>query len=78
MTDPPRLGIQLETKPYIAVLQAVAFLLCLYLFFASIELMSAAFKMSGRGLAEQLLNTASDPLAGLLIGLLATSMIQSS
>ena len=78
MTDPPRLGIQLETKPYIAVLQAVAFLLCLYLFFASIELMSAAFKMSGRGLAEQLLNTASDPLAGLLIGFLATSMIQSS
>ena len=78
MTDHPRLGIQRETKPYIAVLQAVAFLLFLYLFFASIELMSAAFKMSGRGLAEQLLNTASDPLAGLLIGFLATSMIQSS
>jgi solute carrier family 34 (sodium-dependent phosphate cotransporter) len=78
VTDHPRLGIQRETKPYVAVLQAVAFLLFLYLFFASIELMSAAFKMSGRGLAEQLLNTASDPLAGLLIGFLATSMIQSS
>jgi sodium-dependent phosphate cotransporter len=50
----------------------------LYLFFSSIELMSAAFKMSGAGLAEQLLNTASDPVAGLLIGFLATSLIQSS
>jgi solute carrier family 34 (sodium-dependent phosphate cotransporter) len=60
------------------ILRAAAFLLLLYLFFSSIELMSTAFKMSGRGFAEQLLNTASDPLAGLLIGFLATSLIQSS
>ena len=60
------------------VLRVVSFLAMLYLFFSSIELMSAAFKMSGAGLAEQLLNTASDPVAGLLIGFLATSLIQSS
>jgi sodium-dependent phosphate cotransporter len=56
----------------------VYFLALLYLFFFSIELMSAAFKMGGRGFAEQLLNTASDPVAGLIIGFLATSLIQSS
>ena len=34
--------------------------------------------MSGAGLADQLLNMASDPVAGLLIGFLATSLVQSS
>jgi sodium-dependent phosphate cotransporter len=54
------------------------FLFLLYLFFFSIELMSAAFKMGGGGLAEQLLNKVSNPIAGLFIGFLATSLIQSS
>jgi len=57
---------------------ALYFLFLLYLFFASIELMSGAFRMAGRGFAEQLINTASDPVAGLIIGFLATSLIQSS
>jgi len=58
--------------------RALYFLLLLYLFFFSIELMSTAFRMAGRGFAEQLINTASDPLAGLFLGFLATSLIQSS
>lgn len=58
--------------------KAILFLLLLYVFFFSIDLMSAAFKMAGRGFAEQLVATASDPLAGLIIGFLATSLIQSS
>ena len=58
--------------------RTVYFLALLYLFFFSIELMSTAFRMGGRGFAEQLLNTASDPVAGLFIGFLATSLIQSS
>jgi sodium-dependent phosphate cotransporter len=58
--------------------KAIFFLLLLYLFFFSIDLMSAAFKMAGRGFAEQLVSTASDPLAGLILGFLATSLIQSS
>lgn len=61
-----------------ALARALYFLLLLYLFFFSIELMSQAFKMAGRGFAEQLINTASDPLAGLILGFLATSLIQSS
>ncbi len=61
-----------------ALARALYFLVLLYLFFFSIELMSGAFKMAGRGFAEQLLNTAADPVAGLIIGFLATSLIQSS
>jgi len=60
------------------VVRGLYFLALLYLFFFSIELMSEAFKMAGRGFAEQLVATASDPLAGLIIGVLATSVIQSS
>lgn len=66
------------SSPSPGILKAVYFLLLLYLFFFSIDLMSAAFKMAGRGFAEQLVSTASDPLAGLIIGFLATSLIQSS
>ncbi|MDH3424740.1 MAG: Na/Pi symporter, partial [Gemmatimonadota bacterium] len=62
----------------LALVRTLYFLLLLYLFFFSIELMSQAFKMAGRGFAEQLLNTTADPLAGLIIGFLATSLIQSS
>jgi sodium-dependent phosphate cotransporter len=62
----------------VAIGHIVYFLGLLYLFFSSIELMGTAFKMSGAGLADQLLNMASDPVAGLLIGFLATSLVQSS
>jgi sodium-dependent phosphate cotransporter len=62
----------------LTVAQVVYFLVLLYLFFFSIDLMSAAFKAAGRGFAEQLIGTAADPLAGLIIGFLATSLIQSS
>ncbi|MFC1660175.1 Na/Pi symporter [Gemmatimonadota bacterium] len=60
------------------ILRVVYFLFLLYLFFFSIELMSSAFKMAGRGFAEQLINMVSDPLAGLLLGFVATGIIQSS
>ena len=69
---------QQPASPLRVIGGVVYFLALLYLFLFSIELMSAAFKMGGRGFAEQLLNTASDPVAGLIIGFLATSLIQSS
>ena len=59
-------------------LRVVYFLFLLYLFFTSIELMSTAFKMAGSGFAEQLINTVSDPVAGLILGFVATGIIQSS
>ena len=78
MTQQTVLQVPAKASPLVMALRVVYFLGLLYLFFSSIELMSAAFKLGGRGLAEQLLNTASDPIAGLLIGFLATSLIQSS
>jgi len=60
------------------LLRVAYFLLLLYLFFSSIELMSDAFKMAGQGFAEQLIHTVSDPVAGLLLGFVATGIIQSS
>lgn len=50
----------------------------LYLFLVSISLMSHSFKGFGKGFAEQLITTTSNPFVGLFIGILATSIIQSS
>jgi sodium-dependent phosphate cotransporter len=50
----------------------------LYLFLVSISLMGTAFKGFGKGFAESLLQTTSNPFVGLFIGILATSLIQSS
>jgi len=72
-TRPPGAATWLPT-----LLRIVYFLFLLYIFFTSIELMSTAFKMAGRGFAEQLINTVSDPVAGLILGFVATGIIQSS
>jgi sodium-dependent phosphate cotransporter len=53
-------------------------LLFLYLFLFSIDLMGASLKMFGKGFAESLITTTSNPFVGLFIGILATSIIQSS
>ena len=50
----------------------------LYVFLVSIGLMGAAFKGFGRGFAENLIRTTANPFIGLFIGILATSIIQSS
>ena len=50
----------------------------LYCFLVSIGLMGAAFKGFGKGFAEQLIKTTSNPFIGLFIGILATSIVQSS
>ena len=50
----------------------------LYLFLVSISLMGAAFKGFGKGFAENLIQTTSNPFVGLFIGILATSLVQSS
>jgi len=59
-------------------LQVVALLGVLTLFFTSIELMGESFKLMGQGVAEQLLLMTSNPFVGLFIGILATSLVQSS
>ena len=53
-------------------------LMLLYFFMLSITLMGSAFKLFGKDFAEQLIETTSNPLVGLVIGILATSVVQSS
>ena len=55
-----------------------ALLLLLYGFFVSLGLMRVAFEYLGEGVATQMLETTSNPVVGLFIGILATSVMQSS
>lgn len=50
----------------------------LYIFLVSMSLLGAGFKMFGAGFAENLIATTSNPFVGLFIGILATSLVQSS
>jgi sodium-dependent phosphate cotransporter len=50
----------------------------LYFFLVSIGLMATAFKGLGEGFAKGLVRTTSNPFVGLFIGILATSIVQSS
>jgi len=65
-------------SPVVAVLRTVALLALLYVFLFAIALMGAAFKTFGKDLSHALIATTSNPVVGLMIGLLATSLIQSS
>ena len=78
MPEPTSLQPHKKASRIAVVGSVLYFLGLLYLFFFSIKLMSTAFRMGGLGIAEQLLNMAADPVAGLFIGFLATSLIQSS
>ncbi|MBW2967442.1 Na/Pi symporter [Candidatus Woesearchaeota archaeon] len=52
--------------------------LTVYLFLVSIKLMGVSFKLFGTDLAEHLISLTSNAFVGLFIGILATSIIQSS
>lgn len=56
----------------------LVFFTSLYSFFVSIEMLSGAFKLFGSGFAHALITNTSNPLVGLSIGILATSLVQSS
>ena len=58
--------------------QSILLILYLYIFLLSISLMGASFKLFGKEFAETLIATTSNPFVGLFIGILATSLIQSS
>jgi sodium-dependent phosphate cotransporter len=50
----------------------------LYVFLVSISLLGSGFKMLGAGFSENLIRTTSNPFIALFIGILATSLVQSS
>ena len=58
--------------------QVLGLLVVLFVFFTGIELMGDSFQLMGRGFAEALLERTSNPFVGLFIGILATSLVQSS
>lgn len=64
-----------EHPNLIASLKLIFFL---YIFFLSLELMGDALKSFGSGFSQTLIETTTNPFIGLFIGILSTSIIQSS
>lgn len=56
----------------------VGLLLALIIFFTSLELLGDAFELLGEGVAETLIAATANPLAGVFVGILATTLVQSS
>jgi len=53
-------------------------LVLIYLFLVSIQLMGSSLKLLGKGFAAGMITLTANPFVGLFIGILATSIIQSS
>ncbi|MBU8870154.1 MAG: Na/Pi symporter [Gemmatimonadales bacterium] len=64
--------------PFRILLNLVLLAGLLYIFLYSIALFGAAFKLVGKEFSQQLIASTTNPVVGLMIGLLATSLIQSS
>lgn len=58
--------------------EIVKILFFVYCFLVSIDLMGIAFKSSGKSFVSVLMKTTSNPFIGLIIGIVFTSIIQSS
>ncbi|MBD3160879.1 MAG: hypothetical protein GF346_01860 [Candidatus Eisenbacteria bacterium] len=58
--------------------RVLALLILLYLFILSITLLSASFKLFGAEHTDRIFHATENPLTGLMIGILGTSIIQSS
>ena len=64
-----------RVPPFVRLLGIV---LVLYVFLSSVGLMGAGFKSMGRSFAERLIEATSNPFVGLFVGILTTSIVQSS
>jgi solute carrier family 34 (sodium-dependent phosphate cotransporter) len=61
-----------------AIKTIIILLLITYVFLVGIKLMGTSFKLFGSGFAETIINYTSNPFVALFIGILATSLVQSS
>ena len=59
-------------------LRVLILVAAVYTFLLCISLLASSMKLLGGGFVNQLISTTSNPLVGLFIGILATSLIQSS
>lgn len=60
------------------VVRVFVFLVLLYLFFVAISLMGDSFELLGKSFAQKIITATSNPFTALMIGVFATSIIQSS
>ncbi len=60
------------------IINALTIIVTVYFFLLAINLLGHSFKLFGKGFAEAMLQMTSNPFAGLIIGVVATSLIQSS
>ena len=65
-------------KQYPNLFASLQLLLFLYLFFLSLGMMGGSIKLLGEDFSKTLIETTKNPFVGLFIGILATSIIQSS
>ncbi len=68
----------MNKKTLITSCRLVFVIICVYLFLVSIGLLGVALKGFGKEFAENLIRATSNPFIGLFIGILATSIVQSS
>ena len=74
----PETGVKPPTSSKSLWPQILLLLLVLYCFFVGLDLMGMSFKLFGKGLAETLIAATTNPINGLFIGILATTLVQSS
>lgn len=63
---------------WLNIAKAAGIVLALYFFLVGIKGIGAGFKLFGSDLANRILVTTSNPISGLFIGILATTLVQSS
>ncbi len=74
-----RLGITAATESKLEFAGRLLLLfVLLYIFVIAIKLLGVSFKLMGKETAEAIFQATANPIVGLLIGVLATSIIQSS
>jgi sodium-dependent phosphate cotransporter len=72
------LEFQLSFNTQEHIIKTITIIITVYLFLLSIKLLGHSFKLFGKEFAEALIVMTSNPFAGLIIGIIATSLIQSS
>lgn len=65
-------------KRFHSLLGLICVAVLLYGFFLGLDLMGIGFKLFGKDFAKMLLEQTANPLVGLFVGILATSLVQSS
>lgn len=71
-------GVASEASRFSLVFRLILLATLLFGFFVGLDMMGLSFKLFGKGFAEALIERTSNPFVGLFVGLLATTLVQSS